>query len=214
MPAVVSKKVRSRKLNKGEKSWHIGRVISGMDSFGMEVPNLNLKGETHVNTLIGGVVSALILMLTLAFAANTAIELVQPQNPSMKEVTTKDYFDGSVLLDLRETNFKIAFSLYDIIGEKLLNDTSYVQVAAYVRTLTPEGDNLEILSEYHECTESDYAQFNPTARWNNEVLKVWKERGLFCFEDFPTDTFIGGTKNSKFYKDIVIMAAPCNLDQE
>ena len=75
----------------------------------------------------------------------------------MKEVTTKDYFDGSVLLDLRETNFKIAFSLYDIIGEKLLNDTSYVQVAAYVRTLTPEGDNLEILSEYHECTESDYA---------------------------------------------------------
>ena len=63
MPAVVSKKVRSKKLNKGEKSWHIGRVISGMDSFGMEVPSLNLKGETQVNTLIGGVVSALILML-------------------------------------------------------------------------------------------------------------------------------------------------------
>ena len=75
----------------------------------------------------------------------------------MKEVTTKDYFDESELLDLRETNFKIAFSLYDVIGDKLLNDTSYVQIVAHVRTSTPEGKIFLILSEHHECTESDYA---------------------------------------------------------
>ena len=132
MPALVSKKVGSKKLNKGEKSWHIGRVISGMDSFGMEVPSLNLKGETHVNTLIGGVVSALILMLTLAYAANTAFELVEPQNPSITEVTTKDYFDEGELLDLREANFKIAFTFYDLIGKKVLNDTSYMQIFAHI----------------------------------------------------------------------------------
>ena len=157
MPALVSKKVGGKKGKKDEKSWHIGRVISGMDSFGMEVPSLNLKGETQVNTLIGGVVSALILMLTLAYAANTAIELVEPQNPTITEVTAKDHFDESELLDLRETNFKMAFSFYDIIGNKLLNDTSYVQFFVHVRTMTPEGKSYEILSKYHECTESDYA---------------------------------------------------------
>ena len=50
----------------------------------MEVPSFNIKGQTMINTLCGGVVSCLILMTTLAYAAHNAIELALQDDPQIK----------------------------------------------------------------------------------------------------------------------------------
>ncbi len=48
-------------------SWHVGNKLQSIDLFGREVPAFNLKGETHVNTTVGGLVSVLILITTLLY---------------------------------------------------------------------------------------------------------------------------------------------------
>ena len=48
-------------------SWHIGNKLQQIDFFGRDVPSFNLKGERHINTKVGGLVSALIIMTTLLY---------------------------------------------------------------------------------------------------------------------------------------------------
>ena len=99
MPSKSSKKACTRRHNPassqrhGEKPWHMGRVVSRLDSFGSAVPSINIRGETSVNTLCGGVLTGLILMITLTFAAHKATELV---NTTIIETTILDVIGNSV----------------------------------------------------------------------------------------------------------------------
>ena len=45
-----------------------GKLLSRVDMFGAPMPTLNVKGKTDVKTMIGGLMSVLILGLTFAFA--------------------------------------------------------------------------------------------------------------------------------------------------
>ena len=69
-----------------------------------------------MNTLCGGIVSCLIIMMTIASAANTSIELIDPQSPTVSKVNTLSYYENEYKLPLSEFNFKIAFTLYDLFG--------------------------------------------------------------------------------------------------
>ena len=64
-----------------DAKWKFGAVITSIDGFGADVPSFNLKGETKVNTLLGGVVTALILLLTLGYSILKAIQLTSRSNP-------------------------------------------------------------------------------------------------------------------------------------
>ena len=59
-----------------KRKWRIDRTITGFDTFGKDMPNLNLQGETKVNTLCGGIVTLLIASVVVAFATHKAFELV------------------------------------------------------------------------------------------------------------------------------------------
>ena len=48
-------------------SWHIGNRLQEIDFFGKEIPSFNLKGETHIKTKVGGLVSVIILITTLIY---------------------------------------------------------------------------------------------------------------------------------------------------
>ena len=52
-----------------------------MDSFGKEVPSFNVKGETHVNTVPGGLMNLLILGATLGYAITKFADLVTGKDP-------------------------------------------------------------------------------------------------------------------------------------
>lgn len=127
MPSIVNRKASSNSSRKEERSWRFDRVMTNFDSFSMEVPSFNIRGETRVRTLCGSIVTFIILALTISFAVHTSLELVEPQNPSISEVTTPNYFGNDDQIRLDEVNFKMAFSFYDFSGHKVLNDTRYIQ---------------------------------------------------------------------------------------
>ena len=104
MPSKASKKSCTRRHNHassapqrhGKNPWHMGRVVSGLDSFGSAVPSLNIGGETSVNTLCGGIATGLILLVTLIFAAHKATELVDARNPTIIDTTISDVIGNSM----------------------------------------------------------------------------------------------------------------------
>ena len=214
MPGLVNKKLGSHYGDGGsKKQWHIGRVIRGMDSFSMEVPSFNIKGETRVNTLCGGIVSCLILLMTLAFAAHNAVELFDAKNPTINKVTTPSYFSNEHKLVLKDANFKMAFTFYDRFGKKTLNDSKYLQWFITMGSWVDGVEKFERIG-FHDCTEEDYAEFFPVRTTDEDLVKNWKKKGLSCFDKLPEDMYISGTFKTNSFKGLHITFGPCNLDLE
>ena len=51
-----------------QSKWYLGNVFRSLDNFGSPIPAFNLKGNKEVTTIAGGLLSATILTLTLAYA--------------------------------------------------------------------------------------------------------------------------------------------------
>ena len=83
-----------------------------------------------MNPLCGGIVTLFIAMIVFAFAfafaTHKASELVQPSNPSIAEIDAASYYEEGETLKISETNFKLAFTLYDEAERKTLNDSRYI----------------------------------------------------------------------------------------
>ena len=62
-------------------------VLKKVDVFGEALPTFNLKGETHVNTMTGGLCTFLIIIICLAYGCLKFIHLVDKVNPSVSEIT-------------------------------------------------------------------------------------------------------------------------------
>ena len=96
------------------RSRSAGRIttcIRNADSFGKEVPSFNLGGETHVNTVPGGLLTLLILLLTLLYATSKFQDLVLGKNPIISNTLELDYYGSNDKLKLSDTNFRIAFGI-------------------------------------------------------------------------------------------------------
>lgn len=93
----------------------MGRVITNMDAFSSPIPQLNIDGETEVRTLCGGIISFLIFMAALAYAASNALELVNPKSPVIISDKKVRWFGNNEAdsLKLADANFKLAFTLRD-----------------------------------------------------------------------------------------------------
>ena len=74
-------KETSSSFGRRDAKWKFGTVVTSIDGCGADVPSFNLKGETKVNTLFGGIVTALILLLTLGYSILKAIQLTSRSNP-------------------------------------------------------------------------------------------------------------------------------------
>ena len=67
-------------------SWHIFNVFRGLDAFGQQVPGFNLKGQDFVNTVPGGMLTGIIILITLFFASYKMNMLLNKDNPVMSEL--------------------------------------------------------------------------------------------------------------------------------
>ena len=126
MPGLLNKKLGSHFGSSAKSKRHIGRVITSMDSFSMEVPSFNIRGETRVGTLYGGIVTCLILSLTFAFALQRCFELVDPQQALINETKTENFFSNDEKFVLGDIDFAMAFSLHDSTTWEPLNDPRYI----------------------------------------------------------------------------------------
>ena len=72
--------------------WHATNVISGLDNFAKELPAFNVKGKTQVNTFIGGLISLVIMTVTMGYAIGSWVELVERSNPIINEGLISNYY--------------------------------------------------------------------------------------------------------------------------
>ena len=51
-----------------ESRWNVMNFMSSLDIFGSPIPAFNIKGKDKVQTVVGGLLSAAIITLTLGYA--------------------------------------------------------------------------------------------------------------------------------------------------
>ena len=152
MPGITE---TSSNFGKKDSKWKFGTFITSIDGFGADVPSFNLKGESKVNTLFGGVVTALILLLTLGYSILKAIQLTSRSNPSINVSTIPSYFDVTETVNLNEINFRLAFSYRSYNSKELVDDPRYVRWIVRMRGRR-DGKDYEELLPYHKCTDIDF----------------------------------------------------------
>lgn len=180
----LNKKNRSS-YRRQKPSWSIGNTMRGIDSFGQEVPSFNLRGENRINTVCGGVFTAVILTLALIYASLKAIDLAERKNPTISEGTVAE---GITKMSFDKMGFRFAFTIEDSFSHDNKFDTRYNKVIARVIG-NKGGVKFEKILPYHRCTEEDFAQFYPvTAEYARDVENMNNDpkRGLFCI-DVPQD---------------------------
>ena len=75
------------------------------------MPAFNIDGETKINTIVGGILTALIFMTGLLYAGVKLDQLLNRDNPNINFTDIDDYYNLEERLDFNEIGFKIAWSV-------------------------------------------------------------------------------------------------------
>lgn len=196
--------------------WHISNVFTNLDIFGVEVPGFNFKGETKVNTTLGGVFTSCIILCTLAYSAIKMNELIAGDNPSIVEFFVPDHYSKQQRVRPGDFGFRIAFSVEGYQDQRRKDDPRYTKWLTRLYG-TQGGQEFEKVLQYHDCDEKDYAQFYPAASKAEsrlEAIRSSEERGLICI-DWGEDIELYGEEGNADYQRFEIVLVPCNyLHQE
>ena len=68
--------------SKARKSWYMQNFFKKIDIFGKPLPSFNLKGETKVPTLAGGLVTFMIICVFLTYGCLKFFHLIERANPA------------------------------------------------------------------------------------------------------------------------------------
>ena len=82
-----------------------------IDNFGLPIPSFNLKGKTHITTWVGGLLSAIIFTITLAYATQKLHALYLGLDPTINENVQANYFYEDNGLNLKKSNKLIAIAI-------------------------------------------------------------------------------------------------------
>ena len=69
MPPLHNKRVGSYHGH-NKPWWHMRNIFYRMDGFAKEVPSFNIDGRTNVGTVCGGLVSFVVIVMTLIYASS------------------------------------------------------------------------------------------------------------------------------------------------
>ena len=79
-----------------------------MDNFGKEVPSFNVGGETHINTIPGGMLNLLVLVVTLGYAIGKLAELITRDDPNITNSVVPDYYGPDDEFTFADKSFRLA----------------------------------------------------------------------------------------------------------
>jgi len=134
--------------------------VKGLDGFGKELPAFNLRGETRITTVVGGLATLCVVVLTFSYAALKMIELAAGKNPTINDSKIDGFFATSETVNFNEINWNMAFSIENMESRDAINDPRYVKWI--VRLYEKHGEVLsERLLPFHSCTAEDYEKFYP-----------------------------------------------------
>ena len=56
--------------------WHIENYLRSNDNFAKDLPIFNINGKSTIGTVLGGVLTLLLMVLTVSYAASTLLEVM------------------------------------------------------------------------------------------------------------------------------------------
>ena len=155
-----------------------------MDSFGKEVPSFNLRGQEKVNTIVGGFVSILILIIIFLYANLKLTQLITGANPVISQQIVEDYYGPKDEFNLNENNIRFAFTVEGENTLDLKNDPRYVKFMA-IKQLKYNNTNSEEIISIHECTQKDFKEFYPISTSSSRIfnrINAEKDHTWFCLD--------------------------------
>ena len=109
-----------------------------------------------MNTVVGGIISTLIITLVFVYAGIKLDHLIHRDNPNINQMDIPDFFPIDEVLNLTEIGFRMAWSVEGNLDKENKNSSKYVKWLA--RLLGKEnGVWYEKVLPIHKCTEDDYA---------------------------------------------------------
>ena len=106
MPAIMNRKYAMKSSNKSK--WRASNFIRDMDNFGKEVPSFNVRGETHINTIPGGLLNLLVLIVTLGYAIGKFAELYTRDDPNITYSLVPDFYGTNDGFTFADKSFRLA----------------------------------------------------------------------------------------------------------
>ena len=125
------------------------------DMFGQRV-ELNVNGESSINSTFGAILSIIIYTTVLAFAMYRFYVMVTHSDTKVNQNVLADAISKDFIFDFDENNFKIA------VGVKTDNGTVLDDYAGiYFQIDGPPNFTKPVQLASHRCTDEDIAEFYP-----------------------------------------------------
>lgn len=76
----------------GDSPWHISTFLRSIDRFGQNIPAFNIKGVDVIRTSVGGMLTGIVVILTLAYFIVKLQALVAGSDPIINQNIIFDYY--------------------------------------------------------------------------------------------------------------------------
>ena len=91
------------------------------------LPAFNIKGKSSFQTITGGVMSIVVMLIVFLFSLQKLQHLLMRQNPSINTYMELEAFTAEDKLNLEKENVRIAFTLEDYFTREPKMDPKYVK---------------------------------------------------------------------------------------
>ena len=190
------------------------RMLKTLDLFSTPLPGFNIKGKESVPTFAGGLLSLVIIYISLMFAALKMLHLWSRHNPQVNTFVEKDAFGTEDVFYPAKEGFMLAFTLQDYFSKQSKYDPKYLKWFAKYTIYKPDGTSQAREIPTHICTNEDFDKFFPVADRSAAQLETVKKvpgNEMFCIDWDTADMGFYGLEASGDFSELDIVILPCNV---
>ena len=191
----------------------LGSTFKKLDIFLTPVPGFNLNGRNHLRTGIGGILSFLILYISVMFAAYKFAHLISRHNPQVNSYVNYNAFTFDDIFNAKDEGFKMAFALERHISGEIIDDSKedmryFKWFAQYNKYVDGERHMHEIPMK--PCTQADYEEFYPVdPAFRHRIEHIKSFNAFMCLDTSEMDIELRGTEMSGMFNTLDVMVVPC-----
>ena len=105
-----------------------------MDIFGVDLPTFNIKGESKVASVTGGLLSFFVGVVFFIYGSLKFSHLMDKYNPNISEVKEQNFYNSDTRLNLHDIGFRFAFSVEGNVDQLMRDDHRYVKYMVRIST--------------------------------------------------------------------------------
>ena len=85
--------------------------LASLDLFSRPVPGFNIRGRTKITSLLGSIISGIVVLVIMLYATNKFIHLLKRSNPTISSYVERDAVTKHDALNVRDAGLRFAFGI-------------------------------------------------------------------------------------------------------